>query len=604
MHPQPRQAIPTGRILRFHWRAAWRYPGLVLGCLLAAPLTVLVDAIAPPLIVSGVLNRLSSGDFQPHRLWASFHTELIAYAVVVLLGWIVTWRVVDYFLWRLEAKVQRDLAQRCFGHLIGQSADFHANRFGGSLVSQTNKLLGSYVRIADTTVFQLLPLLSVLGAVVAIMAAKAPLYAAILAVFSVLFVVTAALVSRPVRRIGAEHAATDSAQTGNLADAIANVMAIKSFARERHERARFAEATERTRESLLRLSRAHLRQMSWFGGLTSVISIGAFVIATDGVVSGGAEVGTMFLIVNYTISTIQQLFDFSGSGLRTYNRAFGDATDMLEILERDSEVADLAEPQRAAIARGEVRFDDVVFRHAGARDALFDGLNLRISPGERVGLVGHSGAGKTSFTRLLLRFSDLDGGRILLDGQDIAAITQAELRASIAYVPQEPLLFHRSISENIAYGALEAGQREIELAATRANVTEFVSLLPDGFDTLVGERGVKLSGGQRQRIAIARAMLKDAPILLLDEATSALDSDSEVLIQQALWTLMEGRTTIVIAHRLSTIQRLDRIIVLDQGRIAEMGSHRELVDNPDGIYASFWAHQSGGFLEGERMARA
>lgn len=604
MHPRPHKAIPISRILRFHWQSAWRYPGLVLGCLLAAPLTVLVDTIAPPLIVARVLNRLAAGDFQPHRLWSSFHVELISYAAVVLLGWIVTWRVVDYFLWRLEAKVQRDMAQRCFGHLIGRSADFHANNFGGSLVSQTNKLMGSYIRIADTTVFQTLPLVCVVGSVVAIMADRSPLFAAILAAFSVLFVVTAVFVSRPVRRIGAEHAATDSAQTGNLADAISNVMAVKSFARERHERRRFAEATDRTSASLLRLGRAHMRQMAWFGGLTSIISIGAFVVATDGVVAGAAQVGTMFLVVNYALSAIQQLFEFSSSGLRTYNRAFGDASDMLAILERESEVRDPAVPEPSRVRVGEVRFEDVTFRHAGSRDPLFDGLDLRIAPGERVGLVGHSGAGKTSFTRLLLRFSDLDSGAILLDGQNIASITQADLRESIAYVPQEPLLFHRSIAENIAYGRLDAEPVDIELAASRANVTQFVADLPEGFDTLVGERGVKLSGGQRQRIAIARAMLKDAPVLLLDEATSALDSESEALIQDALWALMDGRTAIVIAHRLSTVARMDRIIVLDEGRIAEVGSHDELLRERSGIYASFWARQSGGRLEGERLARA
>jgi ATP-binding cassette, subfamily B, bacterial len=598
-----RRAIPIARILRFHWRAAWRYPGLVVGCLLAAPLTVLGDTILPPLIVSDVLNRLSTGDYLRNQLWTSFSTDLIAYAVVVLVGRLVTWRIVDYFLWRLEGRVQRDLAQRCFGHLIGQSADFHASTFGGALVSQTTKLMGSYIRIADTTVLQLLPLVCMLGSIVAIMAAKAAPFAILFALFSVLYLVIATFVSHPVRRTGAEHAATESTQTGNLADAITNVMAVKSFAHERYEQQRFAGATERTRDSLRRLSHAHRGQMAWFGALTSVISIGAFAAATDGVVSGGAEVGTMFLIVSYTISAVRQLFEFSNSGLRNYNRACGDAADMIEILERESDVRDPAEPEPSRIGAGEVRFEEVTFRHAGSRDTLFDGLNLRIEPGERVGLVGHSGAGKTSFTRLLLRFSDLDGGRILLDGQDISRITQPDLRAAIAYVPQEPLLFHRSISDNIAYGRLDADQAEIELAATQANVTEFVTTLPDGFDTLVGERGIKLSGGQRQRIAIARAMLKDAPILLLDEATSALDSSSEVLIQDALWTLMQGRTTIVIAHRLSTIQRMDRIIVLDEGRIVEMGTHSELLDNPDGVYASFWAHQSGSFLAVNSLAR-
>ncbi|MGQ0481522.1 MAG: ABC transporter ATP-binding protein [Pseudonocardia sp.] len=597
-------AIPVRRILTFHWRSAWRYPGLVVGCLLSVPLTVLVETVLPPLIVANVLNRLASGDFEPGRMWASFSTSLLGYGLVVFLGHVVTWRVADYFLWRLEARVQRDLAQRCFSHLVGQSADFHANNFGGSLVSQTSKLLGSYVRIADTTLFQTLPLIWTIGGIVVIMSIQAPLFALTLAAFSVVFVGCAMTVSRPVRRIGAEHAANNSKESGTLADAISNVMVVKSFARERFERERFARVSERTHDSLLRLSRAHMRQMAWFGGLISAISFGALVIATHGVVSLGAQVGTLFLIVNYTLLAVEQLFEFSNSGLRTYNRAFGDAVDMIAILERESEVRDPAEPEPSRISAGEIRFDRVTFRHAGARDALFEGLDLRIEPGERVGLVGHSGAGKTSFTRLLLRFSDLDGGRILLDGQDIAQITQADLRDAIAYVPQEPLLFHRSISENIAYGKLDATPAQIELAAARANATQFVDGLPDGFDTLVGERGVKLSGGQRQRIAIARAMLKNAPVLLLDEATSALDSDSEALIQDALWRLMQGRTTVVIAHRLSTIQRMDRIIVLDEGRIVETGSHRELLDNPGGIYTSFWARQSGGFLEGDQLTPA
>jgi ATP-binding cassette, subfamily B, bacterial len=598
------ESVPIARTLRFHWRSAWRYPGLVVGALLSVPLTVLVDTVLPPLIVADVLNRLAAGDFQPGRLWASFGSDLVAYAVVVLLGNVVAWRVTDWFLWRLEARVQRDTAQRVFDHLMGQSADFHANTFGGSLVSQTGKLLGSYVRIADTTVFQALPLTCVIGGVVAVMSVKAPLFALALGAFAVVFVGCAVFVSRPVRRIGGEHAANSSAESGTLADAVSNVMAVKAFARERHEAERFARVTGRTHDSLLRLCGAHMRQMTWFGLLISAISVGALAIATGGVVSGGAQVGTLFLIVNYTLLAVDQLFEFANSGLRTYNRAFGDATDMIDVLEREASVQDPAEPEPSRIRAGAVRFDRVTFRHAGASRTLFDGLDLDIAPGERVGLVGHSGAGKTSITRLLLRFSDLQGGRVLLDGQDIARVAQADLREAVAYVPQEPLLFHRSIRENIAYGRLDAQPEEIELAAVRANVAEFVAGLPDGFETLVGERGVKLSGGQRQRIAIARAMLKDAPVLLLDEATSALDSESEALIQDALWTLMEGRTAIVIAHRLSTVQRMDRIVVLDDGRVAESGSHAELLADPDGIYASFWARQSGGFLDDGRLARA
>ncbi len=223
-------------------------------------------------------------------------------------------------------------------------------------------------------------------------------------------------------------------------------------------------------------------------------------------------------------------------------------------------------------------------------------LNLEIAAGEKIGLVGHSGSGKTTLTKLLLRFNDIDGGEILIDGQNIANITQEDLRKCIAYVPQEPLLFHRTIRENIAYANPEASSKDIEEAAKKAYAQEFIEKLPKGYDTLVGERGVKLSGGQRQRVAIARAILKDAPILILDEATSALDSESEKLIQAALWELMKGRTAIVIAHRLSTIQRMDRILVLNDGEVIEQGKHAELLEK-NGTYAKLWAHQSGGFIE-------
>lgn len=227
---------------------------------------------------------------------------------------------------------------------------------------------------------------------------------------------------------------------------------------------------------------------------------------------------------------------------------------------------------------------------------MFRKFSLRIKPGEKIGLVGHSGSGKTSLTKLLLRFADINDGEITIDGQNITHITQDDLRRHIAYVPQEPLLFHRTIAENISYARPDSDQQEIESVAKMAHADEFIVKLAKGYDTLVGERGVKLSGGQRQRVAIARAMLKNSPILLLDEATSALDSESEILIQKALWTLMENRTAIVIAHRLSTIQKMDRIIVLDNGRVIEEGSHKELL-RKTGKYAELWTHQSGGFLE-------
>jgi ATP-binding cassette, subfamily B, bacterial len=258
-------------------------------------------------------------------------------------------------------------------------------------------------------------------------------------------------------------------------------------------------------------------------------------------------------------------------------------------------VLDPESPEPVAHAGAGVVLEDVRFTHAGDTSPLFEGLDLRIADGERVGLVGRSGGGKTSIARLLLRLMDVDSGRIMVGGQDITRLSQADLRGLIAYVPQDPVMFHRTIGENIAFGRPGATTAEIRAAADAAHVTEFVDALPLGFDTLVGERGVKLSGGQRQRVAIARAILRDAPILLLDEATSALDSESEALIQNALWTMMEGRTAIAVAHRLSTVAGMDRLVVLDRGRVVEQGTHAELLAAGGG-YAKLWQRQSGGFL--------
>jgi ATP-binding cassette subfamily B protein len=256
--------------------------------------------------------------------------------------------------------------------------------------------------------------------------------------------------------------------------------------------------------------------------------------------------------------------------------------------------ADTARPLR--VGSGEVNFDNISFTHADGSEKVFSNLSLQIAPGQRIGLVGRSGSGKTTLTKLLLRFADVQAGSITIDGQNISEVKQKSLRDSIAYVPQETTLFHRSIAENISYGRPNASKAEIVKAAKLANAWEFIKNLPDGMDTLTGERGVKLSGGQRQRVAIARAILKDAPILVLDEATASLDTESEKLIQQALSRLMKNRTSIVIAHRLSTVAELDRIIVLDHGKIIEDGKHADLIAS-GGAYAKLWNRQTGGILE-------
>jgi ATP-binding cassette subfamily B protein len=311
---------------------------------------------------------------------------------------------------------------------------------------------------------------------------------------------------------------------------------------------------------------------------------------------GSVSIAALVFAVTYLGRLTGSLFDLTPI-IRGTEQAFLDAANITDILDETPEVVDTPHAKKLIVNHGEIEFHQTDFSYSDDKKAsVIKDLTLTIAPGERIGLAGHSGGGKTTLTKLVLRFADATGGSITIDGQDITSVTQESLRQNIAYVPQEPYLFHRSLRENISYGKPDATDKEIMQAVTKANARDFVDTLPNGLDTLVGERGVKLSGGQRQRIAIARAILKDAPILILDEATSALDSESEKLIQDALTKLMKGRTSIVVAHRLSTIAGLDRIIVLNHGEIVEEGPHAELIKQ-NGVYASLWSHQSGGFIE-------
>lgn len=590
------QSVKT--TVRFFIGQQKRHPWLLAGMVSLHPFAIFFLRFLPTLIVASILNRLSEGDFVSGDLWGSFGWPILVAVLSEAVGAVAIWRLVIYFNWKMEGLVIQSINRTVFDHLMQLGASFHANHFGGSLVSQTQKLAGAYVRLTDTTLFQTLGLLWALLFTVVILIGRAPLFVALLVMFVVLYLVCTVLITRKVRQLNADEAELSNKQTGNLADSITNVMAVKSFAAEDVESRRFGAATEKTRQASLRLMRAVLKREVVFSSTTTTINAVAIVLATASVVLWGANIGTVFLVLSYTTDVLVRLWEFSTQTLRQYYRAFGDSQAMIEILAIEPEVQDLAKPEKSRINQGAINFDNMSFTHPDSREneSLFTNLNLSIKPSEKIGLVGPSGSGKTSLTRLLLRFKDLDGGHIKIDGQDISKIRQQDLRRSIAYVPQEPLLFHRSIRENIAYGKPDATDQEVREAAKKAHAAEFIDKLPQGYETLVGERGVKLSGGQRQRIAIARAILKDAPILVLDEATSALDSESEKLIQDALWKLMQGRTAIVIAHRLSTIQKMDRIAVLDNGEITEQGNHADLLKQK-GTYAKLWTHQSGGFIE-------
>jgi ATP-binding cassette subfamily B protein len=326
-----------------------------------------------------------------------------------------------------------------------------------------------------------------------------------------------------------------------------------------------------------------------------LLEIPVFVFSIKFALNGKASLSQILLIQLYVQQLIASLWDF-GKLVEKLEEALADATEMTEIYDQLPSVRDPETPKQFINAQGTIELKNVDFRYDGKNERdVFVGLNLVIPAGQKVGFVGPSGGGKSTLTKLLLRFMDVTSGQITIDGQDIAAITQDDLRRNVAYVPQEPLLFHRSIYDNIAYGNPEASRQEVLDAAKLAHADEFINRLANGYETLVGERGVKLSGGQKQRVAIARAMLKKSPILVLDEATSALDSKSERHITSALDALMKNRTTIVVAHRLSTIKKLDRIIVLHDGQAIEDGTHDELIKT-GGVYSELWQHQHGDFL--------
>lgn len=580
----------TAATLRLFAGVAAEHPIRLTVSLIMPVLTVLTGAFLGPLLIARLLERIQSGTV---TLDNSI-TLIAAYAVTQLIGHVIGWRITLWAMWSATLRSMRTLYQRVFDHLTEQSLSFHANRFSGALVSQTNKLTGALDLLAETVVWAVIPVTTTVVASVVILSFVLWPYAVFLGVMAVLFA-GAVLWSRPrLERLSIDEAQASTRMTGYLADVMSNISAVKAHGMESRERSGAREAADHWVAKDMRVMRAFLGYSTVFSSVMALTNIGAVVAAVLATQEDVIDIPGIYLAVTYTLVVTENLWEIN-QVMRNYNKILGDAHDMVEILQSPPAVADMSLAELPP-GPGSVRFEHVRFAHdERGDDPLFNDFNLQIGAGERVGLVGHSGSGKTTLTRLLLRFSDVAVGRITIDGTDVRDVSQASLRRAIAYVPQEPLLFHRPLRDNIAYGKPEATDEEVREAAAKAQCLAFVESLPDGFATPVGERGVKLSGGQRQRIAIARAILKDAPILVLDEATSALDSESESLIQSALDEAMAGRTTIVIAHRLSTVARMDRIVVMAAGRVVEQGAPADLLA-AGGAYASLWRRQSGGFM--------
>ena len=597
---KPDQPEATARqTLALFWRFTKVHKLLFWYGTIGSVVSAIVDNIIPPLIIAEAFDKLQA--LYAHHQVITFGTMevyFVLYIVVSLLA-ILLWRTQAYVAWRYCILTAKSIMDYIFDHLQHMDSKFHADRFGGALVSQANKFVSAYERFHSDFNWQILTGVATFVSSLVVLFVVNLLYAVVFLIIAIVYVIVIyhqMKLQLPHNRALAE---SESDTTAKLADTITNVATVRSFAGEKTESKLFDRQTTETRSKYLKVMSVQMKNELISQSGTTLVQITAFGLGIVGVTAFHAPIGALYLTLTYTLNLSERLWNFMFV-VRNLNREFGDAAAMTAILNISPSITDPENPESPRIARGGIAFVNVDFAYPeNTQTALFKNLSLKIKPGEKVGLVGPSGGGKTTITQLLLRFMDVQDGEIDVDGQNITAIRMADLRSRIAYVSQEPILFHRTLAENISYGNPQSTQQMVEATAKMAHAHEFIMALPKGYDTLVGERGVKLSGGQRQRIAIARAMLKNAPILVLDEATSALDSESEVLIQDALWKLMENRTALVIAHRLSTIQRMDRIIVLEDGQVTEEGSHKDLLRLTNGTYARLWAHQSGGFFDNE-----
>ena len=566
----------TGRTLYYFGRATLgHWPYFLLDFLTSTGYAYFLT-FGNPLIIARIIDRINTSHVTADQVFPVFGPHIFALIMCNVLGQVCS-KLQDYSLWKLQILVYYDLSSMCFDVLANQSMTFHNNRYGGSLVSQTSKFTSAYNQLMQTLTYSVIPAAATVVFIIVILLPLVPLYVLIVAVFLIIYCMVVYHLFKKLQKLNAETAGAQNRLSGELSDSITNILAVKTSGREQYERDLFGQINK---EVYINDSR-RMRGTLFSGAVASSMIVVIMAILTFFLAGGnawfGISAGTLVMV------------------MQSINHALGDAHDMTVILDEPRLVADLPDAPALVVSKGDISFSDLSFWYTdgGHPTAVFEHFDLHIPAGQRIGLVGKSGSGKTTLTRLLLRLVDIQEGQILVDGQEISKVSQVSLRRQIAYVPQEPLLFHRTISENIAYGRPEATPEEIRQAAADANALEFIEKLPDGFETITGERGVKLSGGQRQRIAIARAILTDAPILVLDEATSALDSESEQLIQAALQNLMKGRTSIVIAHRLSTVASLDRIVVLREGEIVEDGVHSELIA-AGGEYADLWERQTGG----------
>lgn len=538
-------------------------------------------------IVDAVASGAAGGD-------AALESALAAFGMLIVLG--LGALVLRFFFFRgiinFTLVMMKEIVGESFFRVQRFSTDWHANTFAGSTVRKMTRGMWAVDLFNDTILMAMLPSIIMLVGTTALLAMFWPLMGLVIGVGSLIYIgLTAFMTVTYVAPAASLSNSWDTRTGGALADAVSCNAVVKAFGAEDREETRLDWVVSKWRQ---RTSRTWNR-----GNINGTVQVAVLLVLRAAILGTGlvlwqqglASAGDIaFVLTSFFV--LQAYLQDVGMHIRNLQRSVNDMEELVEMDAQSYGIEDAPKAEPIRIGKGAIAFDEVTFQYGGHAKPLYKDFSVDIRPGEKIGLVGHSGSGKTTFVKLIQRLHDINGGQILIDGQNIAHHTQASLRGQIAIVQQEPILFHRTLADNIAYARPGASRSEVIEAAKMANAHDFIVSLPKGYETLVGERGVKLSGGERQRVAIARAFLADNPILILDEATSSLDSESELLIQQAIERLMTGRTTLVIAHRLSTVRALDRILVFDKGRIVEEGDHNALIRREGGIYRRLFEKQA------------
>lgn len=582
----------TKKTFQYYWENMNNYKlwGFLLSILIIG--ATVLDSIIP-LFLKNFFNILTSNQAKSVII-QSLLSVLLIIGIFKLIRWLF-WRIAFFILNFYEARIMTDLYKRCFNYLHQHSFAYFSNTFTGSVVKKTKSFVNAFEVLIDQLFYELLPAVISISVITFILGRINIFLGLGMLVWIILFLAINWVFTKYKMKFDIQRSEAETTTSSFLADTVTNNTNIKLFNGYKIENNNFSDLSEKL---------YRLRKFTWdlsakFYALQSflliALEIGIYYFAIRLWNKNVVTVGDFVLIQSYIIAVAMMVWDFGKVIIKIY-QYLAEAEEMTVILDTPLEIADIKRATKLKVKNGEISFENVCFAYENNGNVV-DNFSLDIKPKETVALVGSSGAGKTTLVKLILRMFDIQKGKILIDGQDISKVTQESLRQSVSLVPQDPILFHRSLMENIRYGKPNATNKEVFRASKLAHCNEFISRLKNGYDTFVGERGIKLSGGERQRVAIARAILRDAPILIMDEATSSLDSESEKFIQDSLDKLMKEKTVIVVAHRLSTIKKVDRIVVIDKKKIVEDGTHKSLIQLKNGIYKKLWDIQVGGFIK-------